>query len=400
MHKAWTALAAAAALEAVLARPVVPLFWSHGEDHDRAEIASFWVHRHSDVARIAVPIEVAPRTVESIRIDDAFRAWAEMLRQELRIGDEASAPVAGEGFGDWSARCVASWFAGRPLVLVAPAWIRRWTRPVLGELALRPADLQVALAAGEAECRAGGVEPPIRLAGQLPIFELGEDGSRRRLSGERAPRPEAGLSADALLRAPLLQRLLPVLAHVLGPGERGYFAQGGPLFDLVGAPRPGVLPRLQAVWLREREARAREALGLDALTLLRPPAEWPAPRKGPDLGPVEAALAAARSAASGAAGEAGAAAAAAFGARLADAAADLARVLRGLGEEGGLSRARHRLASWVRPRGQSQDRVLSPYQVALGRSVPGLLRLLDALDPFDPAPRILILGAGDALEAR
>jgi uncharacterized protein YllA (UPF0747 family) len=103
--------------------------------------------------------------------------------------------------------------------------------------------------------------------------------------GSRIPRAARGkvdaggawVSADVLSRPVLKSRLLPAAASVLGPAEIGYHAQCLPLFPLLGAPVPVLLPRTHAVLLGPAERRSIEALGLSREDLLRPIPRPPAP---------------------------------------------------------------------------------------------------------------------------
>jgi bacillithiol synthase len=77
-------------------------------------------------------------------------------------------------------------------------------------------------------------------------------------------------SPNVLLRPVVENALFPTIAYVAGPGELGYFAQIGCLFEAHGILPPVVVPRPSVLVLDEKAVRKLEALGIDAGFLMRP----------------------------------------------------------------------------------------------------------------------------------
>jgi len=71
-------------------------------------------------------------------------------------------------------------------------------------------------------------------------------------------------SPNVLLRAIVQDSLLPTAAYVGGPAEISYFAQLGPLYDLLGVPAPLIVPRARFRILDVATRRRLEQLGLSA----------------------------------------------------------------------------------------------------------------------------------------
>lgn len=147
-----------------------------------------------------------------------------------------------------------------------------------------------ALAEGTAALEAAGIKPPVAMApDRLPLFHL-FDGRRHRVRthGERAV-SEAGHDwalADLpqairdeplawgphVVSRPLIRdATAKSLAVVLGPGELAYHAQMAGMWDVVGVPRPLLVPRLSATVLEPAAKAVLETIA-DLPLLKRDPA--------------------------------------------------------------------------------------------------------------------------------
>lgn len=291
LYKALAAIKVAAALEARLGTPVVPVFWVASDDHDFAEIRETTVLDGTGQLRplrYTPGVEPAPLPASRIRFD----ASIETLVAELG----AAIPSAGAGWLETLGRCY------RPGVSLPEAF-GAWISALLPSLVvLDPADpavkalmvpvLKRELAEGSLSSReAATVTPRLAAAGyseQVPVREgflnlfvvaegqrralafgdagLEIRGTDRRLTTDEAvawlERAPADWSPGALLRPVVQDHLLPTAAYVGGPAEIAYHAQIGPSYAAFGVPRPVVFPRPGVTVLEAGPARALEAEGL------------------------------------------------------------------------------------------------------------------------------------------
>ena len=292
LYKALSAVALARRLERTLARPVVPVFWVAGDDHDLAESN----HTHlltpaNEVERIALadrPPEAALTPLYRERLGDGithaldavtagtteseFRhevlAW---LGRHYRADADYAGAFAG-AMADWLSPHGLAVF--RPTHAAAKAAMRPWLIRTLAEAqAILPA-----LVARADELRREGRPAPVGVDDQAtPVMleaTLGRDrlvrhgdGFRTRRSGEEFTLPAlraiadtspARLSPNVLLRPVVEAAILPTVAYVGGPGELAYFPQCAPLYSAHGVHPQVPVPRWSARVVEARVAKVLE----------------------------------------------------------------------------------------------------------------------------------------------
>ncbi len=273
LHKAVAAAALAKALEDRWSRPVVPVFWLAGDDHDWAEATrTAWWGRDESVVSWELPARDAAAPQRAMRDEPLPFAHVQAARDAL--ADDLPAGIARDETLAWIDRHwrdgatvhsayanglaelldrlgVAAFDATHPAVKVAQ-------RPLI-EAALRQSDeldsaLAVLPAAGTG-IQAGDRATLVFLetaAGRDRLIR-NEDGLVTRRGGERfseeailevlATQPER-FSANVLLRPVVEAALLPTAAYVAGPGELRYLtAQAAILYPLLGVPPQAPVPR-------------------------------------------------------------------------------------------------------------------------------------------------------------
>jgi len=412
--KALQAARLAASLRKAWNRPVVALFWNHADDHDVAEAHHAWlVNANLDLQKVGLAgLSSGRQPLSKIVLDDATHrlpalgALLAQLYRDMPCGAralEALLPRSGESLARHFTRALLGLAGPRGLVVLEPDWIRPAASAALGSIVA--ADPVPALVAGS------GAEPPIdsRTAALLFHHETdrrralrpggdgfrydGEEGSRTcsELAAEIAQEP-ASWSAGALLR-PLVQDLcLPVAAYVGGAGEQAYHAQLGELRKRAGAPDTPFVPRV-SVTLVDPECRVSLAkLGVSVEEVLDARGEFPggAGESSPLVERVK---------------EVGAQAAAGIealrreivefdpsllsqaqraGKHARDAIEKLAEKIERVQQNRSGKGRRHqrRLASWLAPRGELQERVLGPLPFLARFGEDWLAAMHDALDPF------------------
>lgn len=271
LYKAATAIATARQAEAALGRPVVPVFWVAGEDHDRDELDHTWLDfiqplryqalGEGPVGRHVIKDEIDRLTDRQGLARECWRpgtSWGDAFRRWLH-----------ELFGPWG-MLVLDADDSRLKAAAADLWTAElFGTGVCGAVLEQTAGLQAAGFHQQLHPR------PVNLFWMEDGFrervEKTENGfqtadaSRHWTEAEMrravAESPDR-LSPNAALRPLYQERLLPNLAYVGGWGELAYWLQLGGAFAMAGLPYPLLVPRLRArLWTQEQERR-RLALGL------------------------------------------------------------------------------------------------------------------------------------------
>ncbi len=295
IYKALSAIRLAGALEALLGKPVLPLFWLASTDHDFDEVnhvelldAQNALHRlelPSDPA--APPVSMARRVlgagVEST-LDELAQALppSEFAPPLLDLARKAYRPEAtmAEAFEEMFAGVLASF----QLVLVDPSHpeLKRLAAPVLAREIAHAAEHEAALERQSARLVAAGYHAQVSVGGGAVNVSYEDETGRERLVREdgrfllrRTKRrlaeaeveallesePER-FSANVLLRPVVESALFPTVAYVGGPAELSYFAQTGCLFRAHGLEMPLVYPRASVTLVERKVATVVEKFGL------------------------------------------------------------------------------------------------------------------------------------------
>ena len=304
VYKALTAVRLADALESLLERPVVPLFWVASEDHDWKEVDHTYTvslsnrlrhltldnapeRGHRPIHRVPMGDAIAPVLDEFLSLfpDNDFKpAWARGLR---------SAYAPGNTLGRAFTQVLADWLGplGMAFVDAASLPLKRASRAVLSTALDGAAEQEALLGRTSERLRGAGyhLQVPI-LPGGINLFLEGDGGGRERiyqsgrdyrlrLSGERLTRRQilaradsdpCALSPNVLLRPVVESAVFPVVSYVAGPGEIAYFAQLGALFETYGARMPVVHPRFSVTVIEAKIRKVLDKLSLSIQDLARP----------------------------------------------------------------------------------------------------------------------------------
>lgn len=305
VHKALSAAALAAELEARWGRPVVPVFWVAGDDHDFAEAnhAAWPSDSGVQVATLRqrpaeaplVPmyreplgpeVEAAFAALEAALPPSEFReetlAW---LRRHFR--PEATVAAASGGA---LAELLAPF--GVACLDVTRSAAKRLMAPWLLQALVCAHELDPELARLAGELAAAGADPGVAVGegATLVMLEgnsgrdrlvMDGDGYRTRRGGERlslaaleeiAISEPQRLSPNVLLRPLVESALVPTVAYVAGPGELRYLALTPPLYTHLGVHRQLAVPRWSGVLVEPRVDRVLDKFGI-ALEDLRDTAD-------------------------------------------------------------------------------------------------------------------------------
>jgi bacillithiol synthase len=304
IHKALSAAALARVLERQWSRPVVPVFWLAGDDHDFAEASqASWIGSDGSVVTAALP----PRPPEA--------PLTPMYREPLGPGvgpalDRLAADLPPSEFRqptlDWLSRhyhpeaTVAGSYAGAMAELLAPmgvicldsthSAVKRAMAPhlvrALASAAELERDLDRHIEAMGTTARTSGVTVGdgaslVMLEASLGRDRLVADGpafvtrrSRERFDLATLQRIAAEsphrLSPNVLLRPVLESALLPTVAYLGGPGELRYLVLTPPVYQRMGIDRQQPLPRWSGVVVEPRVDRVVEKFGITLAELLEP----------------------------------------------------------------------------------------------------------------------------------
>jgi bacillithiol biosynthesis cysteine-adding enzyme BshC len=303
-YKALTVIQTARYAERLLGRPVVPVFWIAGEDHDfdeanhvHVQTADAGVRRirieRPEGSRLAVsrtPLsqadwQTALAELEESLPDTEFKpGLLESMRQHT-----ADSPTLSLGF----ARLLSEWFGPDGLVLLDAddPDLRAAEGAMFRELIERNDALEEALGRGEQAVAALGMPLQAETApGSANLFLHHEEGrlllykengrfvdrkghialDRDELLAMTEKSPDR-LSTNALSRPLMQEYLFPVLAAVLGPSELAYWGVLGPAFQTFGLRMPLLVPRQSFTYL---EHQVSKLLDKFALTPEQAMAEW------------------------------------------------------------------------------------------------------------------------------
>jgi bacillithiol biosynthesis cysteine-adding enzyme BshC len=304
IYKALSTAALARILERQWQRPVVPVFWVAGDDHDFAEASQVsWISTDGAVRRVGLP----PRAPEA-PLTPLYRQRLGPPIEDILSALTADLPASEfrDSTLEWLRRhyhpsaTLAQSFAGSLAELVAPAGVvclesthssvkRAAARYLVRALGLAR-ELDRDLEQRAEELRVAGVDPgvPVGDNATLVMLEgaLGRDrlliengGFVTRRGQERydlealqriaAAEPER-LSPNVLLRPVLESALLPTAAYLAGPAELSYLALTPPLYERMRVPRQLVLPRWSGILVEPRVDRVLQKFSIELGDLLEP----------------------------------------------------------------------------------------------------------------------------------
>lgn len=276
LYKALTIIVEARQASDRLGRPVVPVFWIAGEDHDLDEVNHTYVLTEALVAqKVKLNAEADKKTsVSKWSIDP--EAWEEALGQldQALMNTEFKPELMerlrticaeSDTLTDQFARIMAWLFGEYGLVLLDSddPGIRRLESELFVQIVQRQEQLETALASAKSEIERAGytAQADIR-SGQAHLFVFHEDerlllareGGRftdrkgtvsytaSELEELASVTPE--LLSNNVVTRPLMQEyLFPVLSVVLGPSEIAYWGLLRRAFELFGMQMPPLVPR-------------------------------------------------------------------------------------------------------------------------------------------------------------
>ncbi|MTH52628.1 bacillithiol biosynthesis cysteine-adding enzyme BshC [Bacillus mangrovi] len=330
IHKIISILALAKEQEQELGKPVIPMFWIAGEDHDFEEINHVFVNHAGKMKKKTIGQRILEkRPAAAIELDrEACKDWAVDILREFgetsytkgllkKLTHMIDQSATYTEFFEW---LVMDMFGSEGLVLIqsADAGLREMETEHFTKLIRLNKEISDAVTDQQKVLTDSGFNPIIDSApGSAHLFF--ESGHQRLLlyrdEGGRFTDKEGSLSfteeellnelrtfpckfSNNVVTRPVMQELmLPVLGFIAGPGELAYWAELKKVFEVMGIKMPVVVPRLN-ITILERAVEADLAdLNLDldqALSgdLGAMKAEWLEQNRGLDINALEAGSAA------------------------------------------------------------------------------------------------------------
>jgi len=301
IYKALSAAALATRCEKALGRPVVPVFWVAGDDHDFAEVNhTYLLSTTNEVEQVelrtrsqeadATPmyrerldddVTKALERVAELTPDTEFRPWVmELLAKHYRPDSDMATAFAG---------LMADLLGVHGVVVFQPthAAAKNAMAPSLFAALEASADLNAGVMARSRELASAGEPTPVATTegNTLVMVEASRGRDRLLMNGtsfvtrrsqetltmaqlrDLDPRR---LSPNVLLRPVIEASIFPTVAYVAGPGERAYFPQTAPVYQTLGVAAQAVTTRWSGRVVEKRIAKVLEKYGIDPAELVGP----------------------------------------------------------------------------------------------------------------------------------
>jgi len=294
IYKTITTLQLAEVWAEQTGRPVVPVFWVEGEDHDFAEIAHAHVFEHNEGVPLSYDADAGdpPGAVGRLPLTDRIEDVLGRLDDALPPSDFKPAVMErvraayqpGTRIEDAFAHLMRSLFADDGLVFINPddARLKGLTRPLFRREIEAPREPVARIEATSDRLREAGYHAQVH-ARPTNLFWLGDDGRRAIdraddstfvLRGtdrtftqaellDRLDEAPERFSPNVVLRPLMQDHLLPTAAYVAGPGEVSYFAQYGDVYDWAGLDMPLIHPRASVSLVEGKVQKVLDKYGLD-----------------------------------------------------------------------------------------------------------------------------------------
>ncbi|HEU5218750.1 MAG TPA: bacillithiol biosynthesis cysteine-adding enzyme BshC [Gemmatimonadales bacterium] len=289
VSKALSARALAVALERRWGRPVIPVYWIPGDDHDFDEVSSAaWLAGDGDLVRATLDLRSSDAPLTPMfrqPLGASVLTGLEAFERSLPASEGRDRTVQWLRRHYTPAQTVAHAFGGAIAELLAPFGVicfdsthraaKAAAAPFLVHALRDAAALDRTLADRASALQAQGTDPGVPVGDGATLVFLEDAEGRDRLvqagggfatrRGKRplslaeletiaAAQPER-LSANVLLRPVLESFLLPTVAYAAGPGELRYLALAEALYQPLGVARQRPVPRWSGLLIEPRVTR-------------------------------------------------------------------------------------------------------------------------------------------------
>ncbi|WP_285397936.1 bacillithiol biosynthesis cysteine-adding enzyme BshC [Lysinibacillus sp. fls2-241-R2A-57] len=276
VHKAISVITLAKEQSAKLQRPVVPVFWIAGEDHDLEEINHTYTLQGATIKKRAYGERSRRKTMASVTsinkesmtqvLNTIMKDIGETEFTEMLIKQLVDTLNKSETFTDFFAQLMNQLFKDEGLLMIDAAdfKFRQYESKNFTRIIHKNEEIARVVTEKEVELERAGYGNPILASNEAANLFFVEDGERHllerknqlfvnvaaniKLSREElleiANKHPEQLSNNVVTR-PLMQEMtLPVLAFVGGPGELAYWATLKDAFSVLDLQMPIFAPRL------------------------------------------------------------------------------------------------------------------------------------------------------------
>jgi uncharacterized protein YllA (UPF0747 family) len=283
LHKAATAVRLARDLQAAAGSAqtplaVVPLFWNHTDDHDFDEVnRAFVVNQQQELQRLRLDIPHNGEAIRHLGVGHALAGVLHELREllpETEFRDWAFELLAprdpNESLGAGMARLLFALFGEQGMLVLEPRELPAPAFTVLEKWWRQGEKVRTSQRSTTEHFTAMGLDVGVDPGATL-MFQI--KGPRRvpLSDGDALPHSITDLSPGAILRPLWQDACLPTVAFVVGPGELAYLSLAGPLYRLLGVPKPAFVPRASLTLVEPSLSKLLAKFGWDLPDLAEGP---------------------------------------------------------------------------------------------------------------------------------
>ncbi|MGM9925271.1 MAG: bacillithiol biosynthesis cysteine-adding enzyme BshC [Bacillus sp. (in: firmicutes)] len=297
IHKVISIIKLAEEQEKRLNRPVIPVFWIAGEDHDLDEVNHVFVERNGGFYKHAYRTSIETKAAVSdipLEEEDIAR-WLDGVfanLEETRFTKELYMKLehycrTSDTMTDFFSFIINELFAGYGLLLIDSAdhGFRKMQSAFFETLIRGQKEINLAVGKQQSFIKEQGYKPAIAMDENCAnlflydnkeriLLEFDEEdglfkgkGHSVRLTEEELlaiarEHPEK-LSNNVVTRPMMQERMFPVLAFISGPGEIAYWAELKQAFEYVNMKMPPIVPRMNLTILERKVEKALQEVDMD-----------------------------------------------------------------------------------------------------------------------------------------
>lgn len=273
LSKALSALAVADALQQASGVPVAPVFWAATDDTDFKEASSTVVSvpggaqllRIDHIAALGPPMSAMPLGDVSVQLEALRKAAGSTVdTRPLELLDEFYRE--GQTVGSAFVSLLRGLFEplGIAVIDASHAATRNAAKTVLTGALASAGDIAERVAERNRELENAGFAPQVQDVPGLSLVFTMTSGARRRVPIKAAAKQTItdDMGPNVLLRPVVERAILPTATYIGGPAEIAYFAQISPIADVLGVPRPAIVPRWSCTVIEPHVEKILEKLHL------------------------------------------------------------------------------------------------------------------------------------------
>jgi bacillithiol synthase len=273
ISKALSALAFADYLQNASGIPVAPVFWAATDDTDFREASSTAISlpggaqllRIDHSQTLGLPMAAMPLGDVSVQLDaliTSARGAVDSTPLELL----AQSYGAGETIGSAYVSFLRALFAplGIAVLDASHPATRAAAKPLLVKALELASEIASAVRTQNQTIEEAGYTPQVQDVPGLSLVFSATPGGRKRIPIKGAAKQAQSdeLGPNVLLRPVVERAILPTATYIGGPAEISYFAQLGPIAEMLGVQRPAIAPRWSCTIIEPHVERILERLRL------------------------------------------------------------------------------------------------------------------------------------------